>query len=83
VKFAWKIGCVTLVPLLAITLQSCRPAVQSMETHQIMSPMKANMDAFRAASAEIVMGTNQVNLSADELSRLAEQLKRLVGNFQV
>ena len=35
------------------------------------------------ASADMAMGTSQIKLSADELSRLAEQLKQLVGNFKV
>ena len=35
------------------------------------------------ATAEIAMGTDQVNSSAEELSRLAEQLEKLVGNFRV
>ena len=52
-KLAWKIGCITLVPLLAFTLQSCRQVLQTLETHQIAAFMKTNMDAFRADSTLI------------------------------
>jgi methyl-accepting chemotaxis protein len=36
-----------------------------------------------AAAAEIRAGGEQVQASAAELSQLAEQLKRLVGQFRV